>query len=164
MIFIWIAMNDSCQGWCVKTLGSAVTPCQAALMHSQTPTWLNSINPQRSLAIFAPMLSPLLHLVLQRHHCVMVAYERGWTVTGLRPQDFNHSTTAGICLAVLSRGRRVPPVWWDRLGSYIYWPLGRVLLTAAADEDGARRHDYWTQKRLSTLGPPHPPTLPSLND
>lgn len=105
MIFIWIAMNDSCQGWCVKTLGSAVTPCQAALMHSQTPTWLNSINPQRSLAIFAPMLAPLLHLVLQRHHCVMVAYERGWTLTGLRPQDFNHSSTAGIHLAVRGRGR-----------------------------------------------------------
>lgn len=30
----------------------------AALTHSQTPTWLNSINPQRSLATFAPTLAP----------------------------------------------------------------------------------------------------------
>ena len=73
-------------------------PMSAALMHSQTPTWLNSINPQRSLAIFALMLTLFLHLVLQRHHCVMVAYKRGWTLTGLCPQDFNHSSTTGsVC-------------------------------------------------------------------
>lgn len=74
-------------------------PMSAALMHSQTPTWLNSINPQRSLAIFALMLTLFLHLVLQRHHCVMVAYKRGWTLAGLCPEDFNHSSTTGS-------------VWW----------------------------------------------------
>lgn len=155
MIFIWIAMNDSCQGWCVKTLGSAVTPCQAALMHSQTPTWLNSINPQRSLAIFAPMLAPLLHLVLQRHHCVMVAYERGWTLTGLRPQDFNHSSTAGIRLAVRGRGRgerrRSGETDWEVI--YILAPQTGLI------DGGCRRRRSAAAWLLNSETPLHARTL-----
>lgn len=68
------------QRWRVKTLGDTVTPVSAALIRSQTPTRLNSINPQRSLAIFAPTLAPSLRLVLQGSDCVMATYEAGpWT-------------------------------------------------------------------------------------
>lgn len=67
---------------CVKTLGGTVTPVSAVLIRSQTPTRLNSINPQRSLAIFAPMLAPFPRLVLQRNDCVMAAYEGGGPRTG----------------------------------------------------------------------------------
>lgn len=57
-----------------------MTPVSAALIRSQTPARLNSINPQRSLATFAPMHAPSLHLVLQGNDCVMAAYEGGpWT-------------------------------------------------------------------------------------
>lgn len=108
----------------------------AALMHSQTPTWLNSINPQRSLAIFffffffALTLALLLHLVLQRHHCVMLAYKRGWTLTGSCPGDFNHSPSAGTRLAVRTARLLVT-------GSWCLLALSRLLLTAAAEEAAA---------------------------
>lgn len=137
-------------------------PMSAALMHSQTSTWLNSINPQRSLAIFALMLPLFLHLVLQTHHCVMVAYKRGWALTGLRPQVFNHSSTAGSacrCTAeALTRQMRLTGKL-DILG--LRW----VLLTAAADSRRTRSAAAWllnSEPPLRTRPPPSP-SLPPLS-
>lgn len=142
-------------------------PMSAALMHSQTPTWLNSINPQRSLAIFALMLTLFLHLVLQRHHCVMVAYKRGWTLTGLCPQDFNHSSTTGcVCWFSAEAWECHWSDYWDSLLSLhisglleeSYWQQ-----LQAVGEERARQHDCWTRKRLSTLEPPLlPPSSSSV--
>lgn len=136
----------------------------AALMHSQTPTWLNSINPQRSLAIFlfsffALTLAPLLHLVLQRHHCVMLAYKRGWTLTGSCPGDFNHSPSAGTRLAVRAARLLVT-------GSWCLLALSRLLLTAAAEEAAAAAAAAWllNSGNASPQAPLPPPSLPSLND
>lgn len=145
MIFIWIAMNDSCQGWCVKTLGGAVTPCRCcfnALSH--TPTWLNSINPQRSLDIFyyfffAVTLAPLLRLVLQSHSCVTLAYKRRWTLPGSRPGDFDLSASLG-------GGRRPPPARHQLL--LVDGGCGRSCVITELGE-------------ASSAGPrPHPPTHP----
>lgn len=104
------------QRWRVKTLGDTVTPVSAALIRSQTPTPLNSINPQRSLAIFAPMLAPSLRLVLQGNDCVMAAYEGGPRTGG---PNFDHRGPQ----SAFGPSRR------SELQS---WALG-VLLTAAAD-------------------------------
>lgn len=91
---------------CVKTLGGTVTPVSAALIRSQTPTRLNSINPQRSLAIFAPMLAPFPRLVLQRNDCVMAAYEGGGPRT--RGRDF---TRGGPGSAFGPSGRGEQQMW-----------------------------------------------------
>lgn len=133
----------------------------AALMHSQTPTWLNSINPQRSLAIFiylflffpALTLAPLLRLVLQRHHCVMLAYKRGWTLTGSCPGDFNHSPSAGARPAVRAARPLVT-------GSSCLLALSRLLLTAAAEEAAAAAAAAWLLNSETLLHKhpcPHPP-------
>lgn len=60
MICCWcsLAVSDSPSAAVCESARRHRDPCvSAALIHSQTPTWLNSINPQRSLATFAPMLA-----------------------------------------------------------------------------------------------------------
>lgn len=86
MICGWysVAVSDSPSAVPCENTRRHRDPVSAALIHSQTPTPLNSINPQRSLAIFAPMLAPSPRLVLQRNDCVMVAYEGGGAWTGGR--------------------------------------------------------------------------------
>lgn len=134
-------------------------PVLAALMHSQTATWLNSVNPQRSLAIFALMLTFFLHLVLQRHHCVMVAYRRGWTLKGLCPRDSNRSHFTGSacrCMILAWESRLSNRTCGDSLLSLHISDLRRDLLTAAAGLWRTQReqYDYWTRERLSTPEPP----------
>lgn len=143
-------------------------PMLAALMHSQTATWLNSINPQRSLAIFALMLTFFLHLVLQRHHCVMVAYKRGWTLTGLCPQDCNHSFFTGA-LHRLEKGANGPTRLVETCGesqlSLHILGLRRVLLTAAAGSRRTQRAAAWLLNQgtpLHTRTPPPPPSSSSV--
>jgi len=133
-------------------------PMLAALMHSQTATWLNSVNPQRSLAIFALMLTFFLHLVLQRHHCVMVADRRGWTLTELCPRDFNHSYLTGcVCLCTISAWESQ---WSNQACTLHISGHGRDLLTAAAGRMRTQRAAAWLLNQgtpLHTRMPPPPP-------
>lgn len=143
-------------------------PHVSALMHSQTPTWLNSINPQRSLAIFALMLTLFLHLVLQRHHCVMVAYKKGWTLTGLCPQDFNHSSTTGsdwLCATEAWECRWFNQATETKAKFTHFRALIRVLLTAAAGSRRTQSAAAWLLNQetpLHTRPPPTPPLSLSL--
>lgn len=136
------------QQCCVKTLGGTVTPVSAALIHSQTPTPLNSINPQRSLAIFAPMLAPSPRLVLQRNDCVMAAYESGGARTG--GCHFNYRGPRERRQAVRAK--------WTAC-------CCRGLWMSLVDGRSTRHAVWWlNSESLSTLDNPPPPPSISVND
>lgn len=146
MICCWYSMaaSDSPSAVaCENTRWRRDPPASAALICSQTPTRLNSINPQRSLAIFAPMLAPSLRLVLQGNDCAMAAYKGGPSPGA---PNFDH-------------GGPQSALGPSRPGELQSWAPG-VLLTAAADSRSTQNTAWLlNSERLSTLDKPPLPVL-----